>query len=103
MAREVVVVAFMSGKEDVNGGIDSSDMERRRQAVELVPKLNQEDEALSKLDGGAIDELVKFVEMSVIVRRKPTVIDEVREMEHDVAHFHESRSIRRKAWLRSKN
>ncbi len=103
MAREVVWVAFRSGREDVNGAIDSTDMERRRQAVELVPKMNQEDAALSKLDGSAIDELVKFVELSVIVRRKAAVIDEVREIERDLAHFHENRSIRRKVWLRSKN
>jgi hypothetical protein len=103
MAREVAAAAFRSGTEDVNGAIDSMDMDRRRQAAELVPKMNQEDAALSKLDGGAISELVKFVESSVIIRRKAVVIDEVSEIERDLAHFHESRSIRRKAWLRSKN
>jgi hypothetical protein len=65
--------------------------------------MNQEAGALSKLEGAAIDELVKFVENSVIVGHKAAVIEELREIERDLVHFRRNRSFRRRAWLRSKN
>jgi hypothetical protein len=98
-ARHELGVAFTCASDAVKSALGASDAETHLRALNMVPDMNSEADAMSTLPLRSIDALVEFVSKSKIVERKAETTENLREIDRDLQHFQIHHSFRRKEWL----
>jgi hypothetical protein len=94
-----VSAAFTQEREVSAKARDSDDLETRRSAAAMSPKLNEEGNALTALPTISIPALEQFVHRSEIIKQKQEILHTLTEIDRDIGHFQQHRSFRRREWL----